>query len=178
MPEKYFLSIKNQYVNMIKSGYKQWEFRKNIRFGVFQEIQIQTGDILFPIRINPSSDEHLTVDCMCKIKQILRGEELVNYFANKNNNHWKQAGCDEYSERNWDFFKDNILNSFLTGIQLETKQITPMIDITQIRHRVTQKSWNGIGLNLDKRLKKFQINNESIAGYLDKVVQQQLKIEN
>ena len=153
---------------MILNKEKLWEFRKNPRFGLVNGKILQSDDIIF--LVSRFSDSVLSrIDCMCRVLSILRGDDLVEYFSSKQSGRWKQAGCDENSDRNWSFFENNILNVFSTGIQLEPYHVKPSIDIARIQHRQSEKPWKGIGFSPASDLKRYHIDGGTVEGYFEAI---------
>lgn len=165
MSEIYFLSIHDQYVSMIMSGKKTWEFRKNPCFGILSDREIKKGDMLFIISIFPGVKRPPIIKCMCRILHILRNEELKCHFQEKNSGNWKESGCDENTERDWTFFKENILDEYSTAINLKAFVVNPPVDVSLIRHRIKESPWKGTGLTPAKSLKRFLIEGENISDY-------------
>jgi hypothetical protein len=176
MKSIYFLSIHDQYVSLILSGQKQWEFRKNPRFGILPQAELCAGDIIFLIRTFPPETAcHPTIDCLCRVISILRGEELHNYFKDKETGAWKESGCEDRTERGWEFFRHSILDVYSTGIKLIPYKVTPAIDVNSIQHLVKNTPWNGIGFTPMADLKRFTINGVEISAYFEQIAVKILK---
>lgn len=168
--EIYFLSIFHEYVSMIIHGEKQWEFRANPRFGMHENGEIQINDILFLVSVFKDTDRLPEIQCLCKIVNILRKQEMEKYFSNKVSGHWKEAGCSDDSERDWDFFKNNILDNFSTAIRLEVQPIQPAVKVSKIIHKTKLTPWSGTGFTPVKNLKRFSIGDKEVVEYLRKMI--------
>ena len=80
-----------------------------------------------------------------------------SYFADRDSGHWRGAGCADSSDRNWFFFRDNILTKHSVAIKLEAVPIDTPLDVSQIRHKVTGAAWKGLGLTPADNLKRYTI---------------------
>ncbi len=45
MENIFFLSIHNEYAELILSGDKKWEFRENLNFGILDKKRLSEGDM-------------------------------------------------------------------------------------------------------------------------------------
>lgn len=161
MRNVYFLSLEEKYVQMILAGTKKFEFRKNPKFGILPNCELSEGDIIFV-----TSDG--CIPCCCIVNQILRDKVYYDYFKDYDSGHWKEAGCDDNSERNFDFFCKDILNEHSTAIGLVVLPIDP-INVKLIRHTTTNKPWNGRGFIPLQDLKRFSIHGEGVFSYFEKL---------
>jgi hypothetical protein len=168
-PEIYFLSIFQDYVSMIIRGEKQWEFRENPCFGRYEDGEIQVGDILFPVSVSQDPSQGSAISCLCRITDIRRGNEMKDYFSDEKSGHWKEAGCRENSERDWEFFQKNILNKYSTAVRLKVYPIEPAIKTSEITHKTKRTSWKGIGFMPANKLNRFSIQDAEIIDYFRKV---------
>lgn len=149
--EIFFLSIHQNYAEMILSGTKSWEFRRNPNFGA----GLKVGDWLFIVSM---ASQHSTVIAGCKICRILRGEEIDGWFGDSSSGHWLEAGCAEGTDRDWAFFTANILEQFSVAIRLHAYPVNPPQTLAAIRHCRSGKPWRGIGLTHLSELKQYRVN--------------------
>jgi hypothetical protein len=161
----FFLSMYDQYVSMILNGEKQWEFRENPRFGIHEAGELQSDDILFLVSTFPDANTSAKIKCMCRVTAILREKKLQSYFMSRQSGRWKEAGCNDDTARDWDFFVKNILHVYSTGIRLEAFEVSPVIDTLAIQHQTKDTSWNGRGFTPIRTLKRFTIYGTDMVEY-------------
>ncbi len=166
----YFLSIRKKYVEMILTGSKQWEFRQNPTFGS----SLEPGDLLFLVSTSEAGSE---ISCLCKVKNILRGEKVQEGFDDYETGRWREAGCEDNTERDWDFFVDNILHQYPTAIKLGSHPVSPSIALSQVAHKTSRKTWKGIGLTPLSHLQRYTVGDESADQYFGNLASQ-VMIEN
>jgi len=166
----YFLSIRDNYVRMIISGLKKWEFRKNPNFGIFHDKKIDVGDILFLIS---TTSEELSpkIECMCEILSILRKDELIEFFKDKKTKRWTEAGCSDNSDRDWDFFTTNILYNYSTAIKIKPYELNPVIEVSHIVRKSNGRPWMGIGMLGADDFVNYSVGEQSVMEYFRDIAQ-------
>ena len=169
MSNLYFLSIHAQNVEMILAGTKIWEFRENPKFGMLDDGELAVGDVMFLVSTFADQSGTGKIECLCRVLNILRNDELARYFADKENGHWRGAGCDDASDRNWAYFRDHILTKHSVAIKLETVQMETPLDVSQIRHKVTGAAWKGLGLTPADNLKRYTIEGCAVDDYFQRL---------
>ena len=158
----YFLSLHDQYVRMILDGLKRWEFRENPRFGILPDRELGPGDVLFLVSTFAEGASPPRIECMCSVVSLLRGEDLRAYFGDPASGNWRQAGCEEGTDRDWDYFRANILEGYATAVELAPYRVSPPIDSSTVRHRTTHAPWKGIGFTPADHLKRFCVDGEAV----------------
>lgn len=174
MKNIFLLSIHDKYASMILNGVKKWEFRRNPRFGILLNKEIGVGDLVF--LVNKSSEgKPPAIECMCRVLSVLREGDMRDYFYRKESGKWKEAGCEDNTERNWEFFVKSILDVYLTAIELKPYPVKPSIDGESIRHCTKNTPWKAIGLVATEDLKRFSVNGLNVTRYFEKIAEQTLK---
>ncbi len=146
---------------MILQSSKKWEFRKNPAFGN----NLARGDILFLVSTFKEKDLPSSINCMCIVREILRGKEMIDYFKDKKSNHWLEAGCNENSPRDWAYFHNNILTQYATAIRIQPIPIIPAVQASSIVHKHKNTPWKGTGFTPAENLKRFSIDGEEVVDY-------------
>ena len=173
----FFLSIRNENVQMILDGWKKWEFRQNQRFGILPDVELTPGAILFIVSTFHDSASTPRIECICRVTKILRGSDFHQYFADRSSGHWTEAGCEEGTGRDWDFFDSNILGTYITAIGLSPYPLSPAIDCNTVRHKMKQTPWRGTGLTPIKSLHRYVVGEKAAAQYFTEIANKTLKVE-
>lgn len=161
----YFLSIHDTYVSMIMDGAKQWEFRRNPAFGIFPEGRLEPGDLIFVVSTFSDPARSPLIRCMVEIQDILRDHAMRDYFSDRASGHWREAGCEEGTDRDWDYFQRNILEEYATAIRVNAYKLEPPIDAASIRHKYKGSPWSGRGFTPAEDLRRFQIDGQVVEPY-------------
>ena len=166
----YLLSVRNEYVEMIIDGVKKWEFRENSNFGVFRNRMISKNDLLFLVSSAKGATD-AQIRCMCEIMTILRNEEVISYFGDEKSQKWREAGCREGSNRDWEFFKSNILYKFSTAIKVKSYEVVPAVNVRDIKKKTNGRSWSGKGFLDTDDLKNYSVFGRSVTEYFKNIAQ-------
>jgi hypothetical protein len=162
MKNIFFMSVQSEYVDLILQGSKRWEFRENPRFGILSHFELAIGDVIFVVSM---AKENVSIPCLCSVNNILRGNKYLSYFQNYESGHWREAGCQEGSERNWEYFKENILHRYTVAIGLDTYPVVPPIDVATIINKTQQRPWRGKGFTPAKDLHRFSVKGKNVLAY-------------
>ena len=165
----YLLSIYSQYVDMLVSGEKLWEFRANPDFGITERYRLQIEDVIFICA--REKDACLSeIRCFCIVKDILREADYTAYFSDFTSGHWREAGCAPGTDRDLAFFKTEILDPFRCAVKLETHRLAQPIRISDIKHKYRGTSWSGKGFLPVRDLKRFQLAGQKMDEHLRQIV--------
>ena len=160
------LSIMDEYAKMLLAGIKRWEFRQNPNFGAGV---LQTDDVVFIISTAPHGGH---VSGLSRVEMILKGHDIDAWFGDRENGHWREAGCDDGATRDWTFFSSYILGKYSVAIKLHTIPLEAPLALAEFVHSRTGKSWRGVGLNPLNVLAKYQFKDRPADEYLLDIVVQ------
>ena len=147
------------------SGKKKWEFRANENFGKAEGLTI--GDVMFFIDINDTFE----IKAAAVITAVLRGSEMLCFFNDKSSGHWRDAACEENTNRDWDFFLNTILTQYHCAIGLEPFPIDPVIPITEIRYKYKEGSLNPQGMiKIVSLNRRFEIQGMQVEDYFRNIL--------
>ena len=167
----FFLSVHSENVELILQKFKLWEFRRNLNFGIIQNHALLSGDFIFLVSTFLQQDTTPEIKCLCKVTDILRGDQILQYFGKYDAMHWQEAACQDNTYRNWEFFRNNILSQYSTAVKLLSTEINPPIYVDTIKHKIKEISWRGIGFTPLDELNKYTINDEPITNYFKEIVE-------
>ena len=165
----YLLSIYSQYVDMLISGEKLWEFRANPNFGITDRHRLQLGDAIF-ICAREKDARLSEIRCFCIVRDILRGADYTAYFSDFDSGHWQEAGCALGTERDLAFFKAEILDQFRCAVRLETHKIAHPIRVSDIKHKYRGTNWSGKGFLPARDLKRFRLAGQKVEECLRQIL--------
>jgi len=162
----FILSILSEYAEMILSGSKQWEFRRNPRFGTAGQEQIKPGNILFVV----SMSDDPVISYYCIVEKILRGTEYLDYFSNPGYGRWKESGYSSGTDQDFNCFKKEVLEVHSTAVKLKPYKLNDPVPVKEIRQRYTNKPWSGRGFSHIGQLKRFEYRGFNFDDYLREIV--------
>jgi len=168
----FFLSIFKKYVNLIIDGKKKWEFRQNPRFGILPDHEIEIGDWIFMVSVGDT----IEIPCLAVADKILRGQDYNVYFENFDNNHWKESGISGSGMDSFNTFVHEILHKHTTAIKLIPYRIIQPSDVSLIKHKYKDTSWNGRGFLPVSDLKRYEISGKDVETYFRELGNQVLGV--
>ena len=159
MATLFSLSVHDTAVRRMLSGGKRWEFRRNPRFGTHRDAPLSSGDTLLLVSTFPGEDRVPLIRAVSRVGRILRSDEMLAFFGDPATGRWKEAGCAENTDRDWDFFATQILGQHAVAIELEVFPVVVPLDLGGMCHRQTRKVWKGTGLvQVGIALKDHEVN--------------------
>lgn len=162
----YLLSIHSEYVDLILGGRKKWEFRKNPNFGQ----DLKPMDIIFIVAPQRQQDKPPQITCRGVVEKILRGQEVYEYFRDRESKRWEEAGCSENSHRDWNYFEENIIHSYPTAIKIKPTPVDPPVNTAIILHKTKNSPWKGIGFTPAENLHRYSIEGLAVEQYLRRLL--------
>jgi hypothetical protein len=166
LAELFLLSVMAPHAWRICEGRKLWEFRENVHFGRAGEFELEPGDLLFIVAMA----EHPEIDCVCRVREILRGDAVPLHFGTRETGAWRETGYSP-EEQPWCILVEEILPKYQTAIRLEPCLLKRPIPVVDIRHAQTGRHWSGRGFLHASQLKRYRLSGRNVEQALREILE-------
>ena len=170
----FLLSIRDSNVDGFLEGGKRWEFHATPRFGIGTDYSLVSGDTVFMVGHSESAIHSAKIRSMGVVRSILRGAEFKKAFSDLGSELWGESGWHEDCGKSKNEYQERILSSYTVAVKFAPYRIDPAIPVTEIRHRVTDRPWKGIGFVPASSLKRYGIKGEEVASFFSRVAERLL----